>query len=276
MTAKGAEVGREPRALAAGAIYHVMARGNDHQTVFFDDSHRKSFLTILSGVVVQRSWTLLAYCLMGNHFHLVVRTEEADLSDGMREALSRYARAFNLARGRSGRLFTDRYRSIVIESDQQLLATLRYVARNPVQAGLSRCAGEWRWESYTAVLTGEAISVLDVDALLGLFHPLPGRALSLFRALVEGCDGDRDPGAASLEHTEAGRRPSLATLVLLMGIDGAVAAAVRLGYRQREIADTLGLSQSLVSKRLRRRVARGSAGMGVGDREPGRPSGLEC
>lgn len=260
-------MGRAPRMLAAGATYHVMARGNNHQPIFLDDADRERFLGMFGDVVTHRSWAHLAYCLMGNHFHSVVRTDKADLSHGMRDLLGRYARAFNTERGRSGRLFDDRFHGVPIESDEQLLQTVRYVARNPVRAGLVERAEEWRWGSYAPVLAGEpGHASLDVGGLLGLFHPIPKRAVSLLRAFVVDEGPEAKAGTALSVDGRPRLRPSPANLSLVMATNDAVAAARALGHTQEQIAASLGLSRSSVAHRMRRRRA-GSGKQGIGGSE---------
>ena len=136
---------RSPRPLGAECTYHVTARGNNRQVIFHENADRAAWIELLDQSVSQRSWGIAAYCLVTNHVHLVVRTPRGDLDGGMRDLLSRYARRHNRLRGVTGHLFGGRYRATLIESDAQLRATIRYVARNPVEAGLVGRPGDWPW-----------------------------------------------------------------------------------------------------------------------------------
>jgi len=192
-------MGRPPRDLGADATYHVMARGNRRQTIFRGDADRVRFLEIYGEVCGRYRWTSLAYCLMGNHVHLAVRTADPNLSDGMRLLLGRYARTFNRTHGLSDHLFRSRFRAVRVESDRQMLAVLRYIARNPLRGGLVTRPEEWPWSSFAATV-GLALvpPCLDSDAVLALLHPNPGPARALLRSLVE--DDARPPeGAAALD-----------------------------------------------------------------------------
>lgn len=260
---RGADsLARPPRLLAADATYHVMARGNNHQPIFDDNADREVFLTLLGDVVVHRAWAHTAFCLMGNHFHSVIRTPEPDLSGGMRDLLGKYALAFNRRHGRSGSLFGGRFHAVVIKSDEQLLEAIRYVAANPVRAGLLDRAEDWPWSSYSSLVAGERPAAsLDVPELLALFHPVQKRALMVLRDFVREVEPDNGRGEALV--SAGGPRPSPANLSLLMPINDATAAAVDLGFSQAQIAASLGLSRSSVAHRLRRvRRARGRRGEG--------------
>lgn len=141
-------VPRAPRLQVAGATYHVTARGNADAFVFLNDVDRQIFLTNLTAVVLSRGWSCRAYCLMTTHYHLLITTKEADLARGMQRMNGRYAQWFNARHSRSGHVFQGRYHSVLIESQGHLLEVYRYIALNPVRAGLCERPEEWLWGSY--------------------------------------------------------------------------------------------------------------------------------
>ena len=102
-------MGRDPRPVADGAIYHLMARGNRRQPIFLDDDDRRLFLRMLSRVCVRYGWTCYGYCLMGNHIHLAIKTPVGNLPEGMRHLLGRYAWLHNQSHGIADHLFRSRY-----------------------------------------------------------------------------------------------------------------------------------------------------------------------
>ena len=153
----------------AGGYYHVVSRGVERRAIFLDDRDRAEFVGLLERVVVARAWSCLAFCLMGNHYHLVVKTPEADLADGMQEINGRYAQDFNDRHRRDGHLFQGRYASLRIRREVHLLAAVRYVVRNPVQAGLCDDATEWQWSSHRTVLWMPMFRFVAVAELLALF-----------------------------------------------------------------------------------------------------------
>ena len=150
--ASGAPAGRRvvsgrataPATRASRGIYHVTNRGTDHCEIFVDDIDRKTFLTLLGSVVARYDWTCHAYCLMTNHYHLIVETAQQELSLGMRVVNGRYAQLFNRRHDRDGHLFKGRYSVFVIERDPHFEASCRYVLENPVRAGLCESASDWR------------------------------------------------------------------------------------------------------------------------------------
>jgi putative transposase len=178
-------VGRKPREFVAGALYHVYARGSNRQAIFQYDSDRVDFLGCLARVVDRDRLRCLSYCLMSNHYHLVVETPDGRLSPAMQSLNGRYALRFNRRYGRDAHLFKNRFGAVVQESEGQLLATFRYTARNPVDKGLCRVPDEWPWSSYRALAGVErAPPFLDVDAALSYFGDEASRAMARYREFV--------------------------------------------------------------------------------------------
>jgi REP element-mobilizing transposase RayT len=131
-------------------------------------------------------WRCLAYCLMDNHVHLLVETPAANLGLGMQRLHGKYGRDFNDRHGRSGHVFQGRFGSKRMIDDEQLWTTARYIARNPVEAGLCRDALEWEWSSHAGVLAASAPGWLDVSRLLSYFGAAGGDAATRYSELVEG------------------------------------------------------------------------------------------
>jgi putative transposase len=132
------------------ALYHVTSRGNGKQPIFLDESDRERFLGLLARTCERFAWRCHAYCLMGNHYHLVLETPRPNLSRGMQQLGSGYAQSFNRRHERTGHVLQGRYKAFLVEKEAHLLELTRYVVLNPVRAGLCRSAGEWRWSSYRA------------------------------------------------------------------------------------------------------------------------------
>jgi putative transposase len=139
---------RPPRIQVAGGLYHVTSRGNRRQAIFHDDDDRRWFLMLRHRVTQRWGWRLHAYCLMTNHFHLLVETPERNLSSGMQRLKSGYAGYFNERHSLVGHLFQQRFGSRLIEGEEHLSETLRYIALNPVRAGLCAHPAEWPWSSF--------------------------------------------------------------------------------------------------------------------------------
>jgi REP element-mobilizing transposase RayT len=156
---------RRPRHEDADAIHHVFARGNNRGPVFFSDDDRRLFLGLLGREVRTRGWRCLAYCLLGNHYHLLVETPEPSLAAGMQRMHLAYVRTVNARVPRINRLFGDRYGSARKWTDDAVRACLGYIAHNPVEAGLCARAEDWSWSSYGRVIGGRAPHLIDVPRL---------------------------------------------------------------------------------------------------------------
>src|SRR6267142_3446347 len=135
-----------------GAFYHLTSRGNEKQPIFRSDSDRRFFLHTFLDVVKRFKWKCYAYCLMGNHYHLLVETLLANVSQGIRHLNSVYSSYFNRIHARVGHLFQGRFKGILVEKESHGLELCRYVVLNPVRAGLCQNAGYYPWSSYQATM----------------------------------------------------------------------------------------------------------------------------
>ncbi len=131
-------------------LYHIMSRGNAKAPIFLDDGDRLKFIDILAKTIRDYGWFCHAYCLMGNHYHLMVETPDTNLSSGMHLLNGMYTQAFNFRHQRTGHVFEGRFRSSLVEKESYLLELTRYIVLNPVRAGLSARPGDYRWSSYNA------------------------------------------------------------------------------------------------------------------------------
>ena len=143
---------RKPRLEFPGAIYHIHHRGNHQEYIYLDDDDRKLFLKLLQTTIQRMNWICHAYCLMGNHYHLLIEIPDGILSHGMAWLNSVYTQKFNRKYKFTGHLFQGRFKSKPIEDDMQFLTAARYVVRNPVDANIVEDAGQWHWSSYRATV----------------------------------------------------------------------------------------------------------------------------
>lgn len=175
-----------------GALYHVMARGNARSDIFMCDDDRHAFIDNLDRVCERFDWRIWAWCLMTNHYHLLVETLRPTLSKGMREVNGVYTQKFNRRHGRVGHVLQGRYKAVVVQKETHLLEVSRYVVLNPVQAGMTDTAGDWRWSSYRAVMgKASAPPWLATDETLQLFHTKRGPARRAFaRFVADGVNAD--------------------------------------------------------------------------------------
>jgi len=159
-----------------GAIYHVTARGDRREPIFVDDADRASLLDVLAQGLERFDATALAYCLMGNHYHFVLQTRQANLSRLMRHVNGVYTQRFNRRHDKVGHLFQGRFKAILVDSDAYLLTLCRYVELNPVRAGWVDVPAAWAWSSCRAHV-GAAPVPPWLDAR-GLYAQLLGRELT--------------------------------------------------------------------------------------------------
>lgn len=271
-----------------GAVYHVTSRGNARQSIFIDDEDRGRFLDVLSMVVERFHWLCHAYCLMENHYHLLIETPDGNLSKGMRELNGLYTQRFNQRYRRVGHLFQGRYKAILVEKDSHLLSLCRYVVLNPERAGLIKRPEQWRWSSYRATVgLAKRPSFLTVDWLLSQFDGRKRVAIERYKRFVMEGVGKESPWRAlkgqifwgSEEFIKQLRgllgekerfkevprvqryvaRPSLGELFKgrkgenrTVGDRTIYHAYVRYGYTMKEIAEHLGFHYATVSRAIKR------------------------
>lgn len=265
-----------------GALYHVTARGNAQQTIFQSKGDALRFLETLGDTARRLGWRLHAFCLMTNHYHLLVETEQANLSQGMRHLNGVYTQAYNRAHGQVGHVFQGRYKAILVEAEAYFLELTRYIVLNPLRAGLVANVGDWPWSSYPATLGRTAApDWLEVAPLLLRFAEDAGKARAAFAAFVAEGVGKPAPwasvrnqlflggeafvqsflaeGSSKPASPEVPKRQQTRPTVSLAEIaasspdrDSAIRAAWATGaYTQREIGDHFELGYSRVSKILR-------------------------
>ncbi len=133
-----------------GAIYHVTSRGDRRDPIFVDDVDRDSLLCVLSQATKRFDAVVLAYCLMGNHYHVVLNTRRANLSVLMRHLNGVFTQTFNRRHGAVGHVFQGRFKAILVDRENYLLELCRYVELNPVRAGMVGAPADWPWSSYLA------------------------------------------------------------------------------------------------------------------------------
>ena len=176
----------------AGALYHVTSRGNEKNAIYQDDEDREQFLETLTEVCTRFNWIIHAYCLMDNHYHLLVETPESNLSLGMRQLNGVYTQRYNRKHGRVGHVFQGRFKSIIVQKESYLLELARYIVLNPVRAKMVRTAKQWPWSSYRATVgLASPTGGLNTDWLLAGFAKRKSVAIERYKAFV--AEGKKQP-----------------------------------------------------------------------------------
>ena len=174
-----------------GALYHITSRGNNRQPIFRNDADRVLFLDTLTRVNRRFHWICHGYCLMHNHYHLIVETPDGNLSVGMRQLSGVYTQAFNKRHGRVGHVFQGRFKAVLVQKDSHFLEVCRYVVLNPVRAKAIGQPRQWKWSSYNATAgIAEAHPCLTLDEILRPFGSRKRSAQQKYREFVQaGIDG---------------------------------------------------------------------------------------
>ena len=269
-----------------GAIYHVTSRGNGGSDIYASDEDRMAFLNTLTLVVERFGWRCHSYCLMGNHYHLLIETPRANLSAGMRQLNGVYTQTYNRAHQRRGHVFQGRYKAVLVERDSHLLELCRYIARNPVAIGWVNEAGEWPWSSYRAIVGAiKSPSFLTTDWVLRQFAGDRAAACRAYASFVNKAEIDYQPwtqvvggtllgSAAYLEtlepllsdHKDSREIPAMQRLLDRPDLRGLVCnisdkeqrlvavyeAVTTWGYTLTEIADVLGVHYSTISRMVKK------------------------
>jgi putative transposase len=256
-----------------GAHFHITARCNDRKSLFVDDADRRRFLELLRRNSVRLEWVPVSWCLMGNHYHLLVQTREPNLMSGMRDLNGQYARHFNARHGRVGHVFEGRYRASLVQSERYLLAASRYIALNPVRAGLVCRPEEWPWSSHPALVKGESDGITDPTALFATIANSPDQARREYACFVAAVApepryepqlpiaGDTDfirthapsvrPGPEIVKAAWEQQRPSLEELAESASRDEFFRRArLEHFYTLKEIAQSANCSRETVRRRL--------------------------
>ncbi len=169
-----------------GALYHVWSRGNTGQKTFICDYDRESFLAISRSVGTRYHWIIHAYCLMDTHYHLLIETQRANLSESMRQLNGIYTQQFNRTHERRGHLFQGRYKAMICDKDEYFLALARYIVQNPVRAGIVDDLTRYRWSNYseTTADTRKEDNLTVPDFTLSFFSHDREKAKRLYSSFV--------------------------------------------------------------------------------------------
>ncbi len=168
-----------------GAIYHISARGNERKRIFFSEADYSKFKDYMTEAMEKYRCIFHCYVLMGNHFHLIIETPEANLSKVMHYISSSYTTYINIKKGRSGHLFQGRYKSILVDKDSYLVELSRYIHLNPVRAGTVERAEDYPYSSYNSYISRKEENIVATALLLGMLSKDKGEAKRSYRAYVE-------------------------------------------------------------------------------------------
>jgi putative transposase len=272
----------------AGAVYHVTSRGNGRQKIFLDEQDNRKFLKLFGKTLERFNWICHAFCLMVNHYHLMIETPDANLSKGMHHLNATFCQAYNKRHDTVGHLFQGRFKAIVVDRESYLLELARYVVLNPVRAGLVARPEDWPWSSYRATAglplseeseflttawllrqfgadeTAARRRYLDfVSSGIGLDSPWPQLQSQLFLGKETFIEKLRDAIPKKTAVQEIPKRQRYTNRPPLKEIfadwktkkkrdEAIVASHITYGYEQKEIANFLGIHYTTVSHVIKR------------------------
>jgi putative transposase len=169
----------------AGAFYHITSRGNRRENIYETDDDREMFLALLGDVCQRYHWRCHAYCLMSNHYHLLIETIDATLSQGIRQLNGVYTQRLNRAHGRVGHVFQGRFKAILVDKNAYFLQVSRYIVLNPVRAKMVAQVTDWPWSSYHGTC-GNAVApeYLETRQLLNAFSAKASLAVARYKQFV--------------------------------------------------------------------------------------------
>jgi len=170
----------------AGALYHITSRGNAREDIYQVNSDRYDFLELLNTVKTRHGWICHAYCLMSNHYHLLIETSTSTLSKGMKQLNGSYSQRYNYRHHRVGHVFQGRFKAILVEKESYLLELARYIVLNPVRARMVRTAKDWHWSSYLATAGyAKPDECLATDWILSSFDTNKKSACERYRLFIQ-------------------------------------------------------------------------------------------
>jgi putative transposase len=247
-----------------GAFYHVTSRGNEQKDVFKSRRDREKFLDYLASATERYGADIHAYCLMSNHYHLLLETPAGNLSQIMRHINGAYTTYFNIKRKRAGHLFQGRFKAILVEADEYATELSRYIHLNPVRVGMAEKPGEYPWSSFQSYIGQSKVpDWLKTDFILDYFGKNKADAGKKYRIFVEELIGKayNSPllaaiGTAVLGSTEfvesvmeshVGKReqsrdlPALRQLTIRPTLEAIIAAVDKVFHSDKKVARQAGM-----------------------------------
>ncbi len=275
-------MGRKPRVEFFGAVYHVIQRGNNREYIFRKKQDKVFFLENLKYYKEIMDFDLLGYVIMDNHYHLILKTIDAPLSDIMHRLNTQFSRVYNEENRRTGHVFENRYKGMLVMDDRYLLSLLRYVHQNPVQAKICKRIKDYLWSSDSAYRNNRHKSMVDIDLILEHFSVNRKNAVAAYIRFMDDSEteseetfeagevvGEPPPKLTNNRRAKSADRKSLEELLIDITpteneyqaiLSGSrkrnltpykqdfILTALKANYRMNEIGSHLGVSEAAVFK----------------------------
>jgi len=174
---------RKPRVHFENALYHVICRGNNKEKIFMNEEDKKEYLDIIKRYKMKYNFKIYAYCLLDNHAHMLIEVEDTPLSKIMQGLQQVYTMRYNKKNSRSGHVFEQRYKSILCDKENYLLALIKYIHENPLKAGLLGGLN-YKWSSHQEYIYGKKSNLVDSDNMLKVFSPDKAKAVLYYLSFM--------------------------------------------------------------------------------------------
>lgn len=178
-------MGRKPRIEYRGAIYHVIQRGNNREYIFKDPDYKAYILELTREYKHIMDFKLYGYALMDNHYHMIIKTSHTPLQTIMHRINNRYSKYYNFLRVRTGHVFENRYKAILVKDDKYLLSLLKYVHQNPVKARICKNISDYKWSSDSDYRNNKQRQLVDIDFILDIFSKDRAKALKAYHSFMD-------------------------------------------------------------------------------------------
>jgi len=250
---------RLARAISSSGYYHIIFRGVNHCHLFEEQADFARLYDLLTALKSELSFKVHAYCLLNNHCHILIQEEStASIGQIMKQLLSPYASWFNRKYGRSGALIANRYKSECVEDDKYMLALVRYIHQNPLEAGIVKRIEDYRWSSYREYLDKRQ-ALTDTGFVLEYFSPKPSIALEEFKAFHSEYKNSGYAFSEGMKKSEEDVRKEIMAMLggmepnAICGLPKQERNAILVSLRKRgltirQIERATGISKSVVAK----------------------------
>lgn len=237
-------MGRKPRLEYEGAIYHVIQRGNNREYIFEKEEDKESLIKDIFSKKMDLNFKLIGYVIMDNHFHILLQVGEKPLQSIMHRINSKYSKYYNRKCGRSGHVYGERYKAILVQNESYLLVLLRYMHQNPIRAGICSKVEEYRWSSDSYYRT-EKDAGIDIDIIFGTLSGDREIALKQYKEFMKEIDennyneGQRIGGEAfdliAVPRVQVKERKRLDEILMETGVSMEEYQQIKIGSRRRSL-----------------------------------------
>jgi putative transposase len=229
-------MGRKPRIFYNGALYHIIQRGNNKDYIYKDNSDKTMFFNLLLLAKEKCGFEVLYYVLMDNHYHMILESGDIPISKALQLLNTSYSKYFNKKYNRSGGIYEGRYASLLITSQRYYYQLLKYMAFNPVEAGIVKNAKDYKWGAHQHIRSGHS-NIINICKTLSFFSGSEGNAFADYIDLIEHDAGNKSDYGLLPEKSEQSLCSSLDHILQTMGLTEEMISRLKRGDKTSELID---------------------------------------